>query len=124
MSDASNIGNWILAASVVLNFFFLIGKFTGRKESRDIGPQPLRVQGEPEYATKSDCTRQHAQVDASTTAMEGRLTSAINSLRDETRTDIKGVHKRIDVLVGAVNAVVGQLTQFNEDRRNEVSRHG
>jgi hypothetical protein len=50
VSEASNIGEWVIAAGIIGNLVLVWWKLSGRKESRDITPQPLEVKASAEYA--------------------------------------------------------------------------
>lgn len=122
MSDAANIGVWVMAGSQVLGFIWVLVKLSGRAEKREI-QQPLEVKAHeafaplhhqhPEYMTKADCRQFHMdqrtadaerfshihhQLEAFGVRLEGSL--AEHNKKAEERSN--ALHSRITDLVPAI----------------------
>ena len=65
---------------------------------------------EPRAVTELACKDRHAGLDARLVKMEERLQSSTEALRLEVKGDIKGVHSRVDDILGAVRELSGRLS--------------
>ena len=120
-SDTYFMGSLIAAIAVLIPIVIYIEKkalqSAGKKEGREIYPQPLQVSAAPRYVTKDDCEKQHAMqeralesnLDAATERfrsvlldelrkMETVHTDRTNALRKELSDQIDGVHRRVDLI--------------------------
>jgi hypothetical protein len=96
---------WILgaagAAVILNNILDAWRKITGNfKERESAGP---------EYVQKSDCKDVHKTMTDQWEEAEQRHTTRTESLRQEIKSDIKGVHKRIDEILSAVSELKGKI---------------
>lgn len=149
MSDASNIGNWVTAASAVGSMILVWWKLSGRSEAREITPQPLKVQAaeqfalreheHPQYITREHCHAMHEEARAA--ALEDRhavtrhvegIQRQIDHLRNEIKQDLAAhnkeaiarsdaIHGRITALVPQIAANASRIDDHIEDHRRRES---
>lgn len=137
MSEASNIGMWIIAAGLIGNTLMVWIKLSGRTEKREI-QSPLIVQGaehyapaiheHPQYMTKADCRQSHQdqrgadaerfahihhQLDSFILKLDGSL--AEHNKLAEGRAN--ALHSRITDLVPSIASVEARLDDHIENHR-------
>jgi hypothetical protein len=112
MNEASNIGQWVMAASSVGTLLVVMLKLSGRSEKREITPSPLIIKPQteyspkdhihPQYITREDCREAHQQA--------SRLES----------TKLEAIQRQLDHLGNTVTNTLNQHNQQAEERANKL----
>jgi hypothetical protein len=117
MDNAANIGLIILALTQVGGFLLAMRKLSGAAESSRIEPQPLEVKGSPEYMTRGDCARMHAQSDRfEQERFDGidrrlaELTAALEHRNADGEARANRIHVRLDDASKEISRIEGTLT--------------
>jgi hypothetical protein len=129
VSEAANIGMWMMAASLIGNTILVWVKLSGRSERREI-QQPLEVKAHEkfapldhhhsEYMTKADCRQFHLDQRASDAerfahihhqleAFGLRLEGALAEHNKQADERANAIHGRITALVPSIAKVEGRL---------------
>jgi len=119
---------WVLcglaALAVAVNQISAAWKsLQGTAGEREIRPQPLEVRPATEFSqrdhvhpglqTAETCRMLHTRLDERIEGMQKGFDDGITELRLENKADFRGVHARIDQVLGAVSTLSGQITQMN-----------
>ncbi len=137
MTDASNIGMWILAAGVIGNTLMVWLKLSGRSEKREI-QSPLIVQASehyapvghehPQYMTKADCRQSHqdsritesekfAHIHRQLESFGLKLDGALAEHNKLAESRANAIHGRISDLIPSIASVEGRLDDHIENHR-------
>jgi hypothetical protein len=121
MDNPAAIGIVFLAITQIAGFLLTMKKLSGVSESRRIEPQPLEVKPSPEYMTRADCTRMHAQNER----FEGErfdqlnrrlteLTVALERRNQEGESRAARIHTRVDECAKEIARIDGTLNNHIE----------
>lgn len=96
---------WILGAAGAATVFNQIvtawNNLTGRFKERE-------GQG-PEYITRANCHDAHKMTEQVIKELEAKMEAKVNELHALIREDVKGAHKRIDIILSAVSKLEGKV---------------
>lgn len=127
MSSYTDIGLVMIALTQIGSFILVWRKLSGAAETRTIAPQPLQVEASPEYMTRADCTRMHAETqryeDAKFSGIEKRLadlTEAIERRNLEGESRAAKIHGRIDGVIETVSELRGQVNNHIHEHNRRV----
>lgn len=139
MNDPAAVGTWVLVASQVLGFVWILVKLSGRSEKREITPSPLVVKPEPEYAerghahpeyiSREECRTAHlAATQAETTKIEQvqrqldffikDIKQALQKHNEQAEGRAAVLHARIDPISNLAQSTTDRLNDHFEDHRN------
>ena len=117
-----HLSPWFVSQVAILAFalFGAVASLTSiYKNVRGVSPQPLRVQGEPEYVTVAHCNathdrnlREHGELHSRIGGVDRGAKANVDSLRLELKSDFKGVHDRINDVLAAVSELRGEIKRI------------
>lgn len=131
MTDATNIGMWILAASAIGNTLLIWIKLSGRSEKREI-QQPLEIKAHEqfaplahqhhEYMTKADCRQFHSDTRASDAERFAHIHRQLESFglkldgslaehNKNAEARASSIHGRITDLIPSISTVAARLDE-------------
>lgn len=109
----------------LLTLFFLVLKFRGKPEPREITPQPLHVKEHVDPLSREEHARLCAKRDAEITRIHERIdaiapqiTTVFAKLDETARERSNTLHNRIDAIVTPLNVLIGKVdTHIKEHRK-------
>lgn len=117
MNNPEYLGWLVMGLLTLGQLYLLVKRASGQPENRAIQPQPLRVAMDHEPVDQAHCEATHSKLSDALLAMDARHTTRTENLRSELithmdklstlqtaqfgelRSDIGGVHRRVDVLL-------------------------
>ena len=95
-----------------LTLLFLIWKLGGRKEQREIYPQPLEVRAAAEYATKTELNLLRLEMAQQIDGLRKEWRADIGKMMESAETRAGKLHSRIDAVLTAVSRLEGRAEGF------------
>ena len=114
MTDPEFLWKALAVLSSVLNAMFLWRRVTGKSEAREIGPQPLKVQGVEEFVTSKHprllrIDERLDEMKSRVSAMEELQRESYNKLMESAAAARLRLHEKIDKLGETVAHIEGTI---------------
>jgi hypothetical protein len=149
MNDANSIGQWVLAAGVILSILLNLRKLSGRVEQREITPQPLMVKqadqfaplhhDHPAYLTiedhsgiASNCIEERRRLQTISERDRAEVRKEIADLGNTIRSELArhshesqersdAIHSRVSSLLGPLEATRARLDDHIHNHPKRIS---
>jgi len=116
MTEADLLWKSLAVLSVLANLAWLAMKLLGRDETRQIGPQPLKVQGVQEFVTAEHCGLLHKNFEDRLIAVEKNTVELFrlqregyNKLMESAAEARAKLHLKIDAVAADVATMKGTI---------------
>ena len=133
---ASQVGIWIGVAILIIPAAKTVSDWI-RPPTRNIEPQPLRVQPEPELAsrlhvhpdlqTESRCDNIHASLGLKFDQFSSEIRSSLREHDRKAEERTSGVHERVNSLIEGINnkftEQAGDIAETRGQLHNHIANH-
>ena len=133
MTEATNIGQWVIAAGVIGNMLLVWWKLSGRSETRDITPQPLMVKPSPEYAkvdhahsqyiTREECRIENSRQQEELAQRFTTITRQVEGLNNHITTGLEALNKKDEERASKLHSRIDPISQLAQSTTDRVNDH-